>query len=153
METEKIKIQPKQRVAYIDALRGFTMFLVVFWHVMALSFGVSSEESIVGNFFLSFRMPMFFFISGFLGYKIAEGLDFGTYKSLIKKKSFVQLVPTFILFSLWCIVNNSSPLVFFEKGLTGYWFTLVLFEMFVIQYTVSLIFSRLNKRGGYCRLL
>lgn len=148
MENEKIQMKPKQRVAYIDALRGFTMFLVVHWHVMALSFGISAKESIVGSFFLTFRMPMFFFISGLLGYKAVEALNIVRYKSLIKKKSFVQLVPTFIFFCLCQIVNNSSPFDFFQQGLIGYWFTLALFELFVIQYTISLIFGKLNKPMG-----
>ena len=138
------EILTTKRLSYIYALRGFTMFLVVYWHVMALSLEISSEQSIVGQFFLTFRMPMFFFISGYFGYKVAQTMGFKQYKSLIKKKAFIQLIPTFIFFSLFCIVNNRSPLVFFKEGLTGYWFTLVLFELFVIQYTLTLISDSLK---------
>lgn len=132
------------RIAYIDALRGFTMFLVVYWHVMALSFGIKVEESVIGAFFLTFRMPMFFFISGYLGYKALQYFGWESFKSLVKKKAFVQLVPTAIFFTLFHISINSSPLVFFKEGLTGYWFTLVLFELFVCYYTVN----QLIKMGG-----
>lgn len=134
-----VEHQSTHRLSYIDALRGFTMFLVVYWHVMALSLGITVGESVVGKFFLTFRMPMFFFISGYFGYKVAQTMSFGQYKNLIKKKTFIQLIPTFIFFSLFCVVNNRSPLVFFKEGLTGYWFTLVLFELFVIQYTLTLL--------------
>lgn len=134
-----------KRIAYIDALRGFTMFLVVYWHVMALSFGINAEESVVGNFFLTFRMPMFFFISGYLGYKALEYFNGSKFAKLARKKSFVQLVPTTIFFSLYQISIGSSPLVFFTDGLTGYWFTLVLFELFITYYSLSYI---INTMGG-----
>lgn len=128
------------RLKYIDALRGFTMFLVVFWHVMANSFGLG--DSSLGAFFKLFRMPMFFFISGYIGYKAIDKLNtWKGYISLLKKKAFVQLVPTAIIFSLFKFVHGSSPLVFFDKGLTGYWFTLSLFELFFIYYTISFVCS------------
>lgn len=132
------------RIAYIDALRGFTMFLVVYWHVMALSFGINVDESVVGAFFLTFRMPMFFFISGYLGYKAIAFFDWTNFKKLVSKKAFVQLIPTAIFFTLFHISINSSPFVFFREGLTGYWFTLVLFELFISYYTVNYLL----KLGG-----
>lgn len=134
----------KKRIAYIDALRGFTMFLVVYWHVMALSFGIGVDDSVVGAFFLTFRMPMFFFISGYLGYKAIDKFSYSTYRELVRKKAFVQLVPTAIFFSLFQISINRSPLVYFKEGLTGYWFTLVLFELFITYYTIN----QLVKIGG-----
>lgn len=58
-----------ERIRYIDALRGFTMLLVVFGHVMMFTFGIGGYNSVIGSFFLTFRMPMFFFISGYIAYK------------------------------------------------------------------------------------
>lgn len=139
-----------KRIEYIDAMRGFTMFLVVLWHVMFLSFGITAQESTIATFFLTFRMPMFFFISGLLGYKAIEVFDKSQFISLVKKKSFVQLVPTFVFFSLFHISKNSSPLVFFSEGLTGYWFTLVLFELFITLYIFTLIIKSI---GGGRKLL
>lgn len=146
MEKIQISTSGTKRIAYIDALRGFTMFLVVYWHIMALSFGIKADESVIGAFFLTFRMPTFFFLSGYLGFKAVESFSFSKWKELALKKTFVQLVPTAIFFSLFQIVNNSSPLIFFKNGLTGYWFTLVLFELFITYYTVNLVVNRLG--GG-----
>lgn len=131
------------RITYIDGLRGFTMFLVVFWHILALGFGV--EESVLGSFFRTFRMPTFFFISGFIGYKVLTKFAASTTISLLKKKTFVQLVPTAIVFSFYKLCMGDSPLSFFERGLVGYWFTLVLFEMFLFFYITSFL---VNKKGG-----
>ena len=51
-----------ERIRYIDALRGFTMLLVVFGHVMMTTFGIGGYNTVIGCFFLTFRMPMFFFM-------------------------------------------------------------------------------------------
>jgi len=74
-----------------------------------------------------FRLPCFFFISGWL---FAGTVPHVTFWSIIKKKFMVQIVPTlFFLFLL------SPPPAFFHqfgafKG--GYWFTFALFYFFVI---------------------
>lgn len=59
---------PKKRIEWIDALRGFTMILVVFSHVELFTFELD-PPLFVNEVFISFRMPLFFFISGFIGYK------------------------------------------------------------------------------------
>ena len=120
------------------------MILVVFGHVMMTTFNIGGYNSVIGSFFLTFRMPMFFFISGYIAYKSAD-LWCGThYRKMLKKKSFVQIIPAslwFILFSL-CHGHNSIPEILggaISKGFGSYWFTFVLFEMFCIYYTASLI--------------
>lgn len=137
--SKMVNIQKSERIKYIDALRGFTMILVVFGHVMFTSLRLNRDESIIGQFFLTFRMPMFFFISGFIAYKCLEKWNIPFYCEMMKKKMVVQLIPTFIFFSLYSISHHSTPLTFFHYGLNGYWFTIVLFEMFCIYYTISLV--------------
>lgn len=68
-----------KRLAYIDAMRGFTMILVVFSHVQYFGYGefIQSVYNFVwGGSCLIYRdlitlffMPLFFFISGFVLYK------------------------------------------------------------------------------------
>lgn len=115
------------------------MFLVVFWHIMSLGFGIN--DSIVGQVFRTFRMPTFFFVSGFIGYKAISKFSSNFFVTIIQKKAFVQLVPTAIIFSFYKFAFGGSPVSFFEKGLVGYWFTLVLFEMFVLFYFTSFLLS------------
>ena len=52
----------KPRMGWLDALRGFTMILVVTNHVALKSFGMQIRWSAALQFFLLFRMPLFFFI-------------------------------------------------------------------------------------------
>lgn len=53
----------KQRLEYIDALRGLAILLVVFMHVPQYGFGQS-----VGGYYMELAtllaVPLFFFISG-----------------------------------------------------------------------------------------
>lgn len=58
-----------KRIDYLDALRGFTMILVVLNHVAAEYFGVAYNPSNIHYYIAQFRMPLFFFVSGFVLYK------------------------------------------------------------------------------------
>lgn len=74
-----------QRIGYIDAIRGFTMLLVVFSHIETFCYHISFDQSILSSLFITFRMPMFFFISGYIAYK--KGIwDFSTYKKNLQEK-------------------------------------------------------------------
>lgn len=53
------------RMRVFDAIRGLSMFLVVFGHVLGC-FDLGGYDSFLGSVILTFRMPLFFFISGFL---------------------------------------------------------------------------------------
>ena len=59
----------KQRLEWLDALRGFTMFMVVTNHIYGFGFDTNTKYSMFMSVCLLFRMPLFFFISGFLAYK------------------------------------------------------------------------------------
>ena len=54
-----------ERIQYIDALRGFTMILVVFYHVSQFCWHVCGKGISIQDFLVQVRMPMFFFISGY----------------------------------------------------------------------------------------
>lgn len=140
----------KNRIYWIDALRGFTMFLVVFGHTLS-SEGINAYDDTLSILFITFRMPMFFFVSGFIAYKSWEYWNLSFYKQKILNKAKVQLIPTFIFFSFFCISNGISPLSFFKYGLGGYWFTLVLFEMFCIYYTISFLTRPL--KGSFLNII
>lgn len=62
-------IQPAKRLEFIDAMRGFTMLLVVYSHVLIFGYHQNEITHVSFNQALStFRMPLFFFISGFVLY-------------------------------------------------------------------------------------
>ena len=123
----------KQRIEYIDAMRGFTMILVVFAHVCHFCLGNSRMG---GNaVFILFRLPCFFMISGWLFEPIAQR----PFKEVAKHKAMVQLLPTFI----FLLLLAPPPEFFHQLGAVkgGYWFTFALFEFFIL-YMVMVRASR-----------
>ena len=119
----------KKRIAYIDAMRGFTMIFVVYSHICGMCLG----DRWMGwnDIFFLFRLPCFFFISGWLFEKTGRQWDGATIKSVIKNKFMVQIVPTFI----FLLLLAPPPLFFSRLGATkgGYWFTFALFVFFLLN--------------------
>ena len=58
----------KQRLEYIDQIKGFAIFLVVVGHVYIISFGYLAldESSLWNRLISSFHMPLFAFVSGLM---------------------------------------------------------------------------------------
>ena len=146
------KPQEKQRLEWLDALRGFTMILVVAFHVSQMGFVQPVKTSSSLQFLLLFRMPLFFFVSGFLAYKAGQLWDGATLRRMVGKKLRVQLVPTvvFFLFStavlgkdFWADVVTGFHL----SHKNGYWFTIALLWMFLIYYPFCYLESRLRVRS------
>jgi fucose 4-O-acetylase-like acetyltransferase len=113
-----------QRIAYIDAMRGFTMILVVYAHVCY--FCMDGPLMGYNRIFYLFRLPCFFMISGWLFEPVAKR----PFKEVVRHKAMVQLLPTFI----FLLLLAPPPEFFHQLGTLkgGYWFTFVLFEFFVI---------------------
>ena len=114
----------KGRIEYIDAMRGFTMILVVYSHICHFCLG----DSLLGfNATLHlFRLPCFFLISGWL----FEPVSLRPFRQIARKKFMVQIVPTFI----FLLLLAPPPEFFHQLGALkgGYWFTFALFEFFMI---------------------
>jgi len=142
----------KPRLEWLDALRGFTMIMVVANHVAGLGFGEEWKHSSAIPFLVLFRMPLFFFVSGFLAYKASQVWNLRNFGSLVGKKLRVQIIPTVVFFFLAAAILNKNFLTAVEtnfhspmKG--GYWFTIALLYMFLIYYLFSYVESKLKDRS------
>ena len=129
---------PKKRIEYIDALRGLTMILVVFSHVELTSFGFENP-TFINSLFMSFRMPLFFWVSGYIAYKASIQWNLSTWWQMSKKKAVIQLIPTFIfgLIYAYAYKNVNFHSFITHNGKLGYWFTIALLEIFIIVYTTN----------------
>ena len=121
----------KQRIGYIDAMRGFTMILVVFAHVCHFCLGDSKMG--YNAVFILFRLPCFFMLSGWL----FEPASRNSFMTVARHKAMVQLVPTFI----FLLLLAPPPEFFHQLGALkgGYWFTFVLFEFFILYMIIERI--------------
>lgn len=133
----------KYRIEFIDAMRGFTMILVVYWH-LSLAFGLQKEN--FNEIFLTFRMPLFFFVSGFFG--------FATFtKTILKKKLynriFGQLIPTLIVGSIFFLSHGIEITdALYDINKRGYWFTITLFEIFIVYACLKFFIDQLSIKSN-----
>ena len=83
-----------KRIEYLDAMRGFTILLVVMWHVSYFGLGFDSSDTfnLQQYVFVPLRMPLFFFVSGFLMYKAAFQWNYSNTAQFLKKKVLVQVI-------------------------------------------------------------
>ncbi len=138
-----VQLPPKKkRIEYIDAMRGFTMILVVFSHICAYGYGPNAVENMISfnSVFVNFRMPLFFFISGWVLYKAGRSWNWDFIKDFLPKKFMVQIIPTvfFFLLFIWFFKDGHIAKESLNVAKDGYWFTLALFEFFLI-YTLTMV--------------
>lgn len=149
------------RLDFIDGLRGVTMILVVYWHVLVMSLNVTTYTAMTLQLF---RMPLFFFISGFFAYSFA--FDRSKLKKRLSNRWHRQLLPTafifigFILFETTYVGNHDGAAEFlgsfFNSAIknatsefkSGYWFTFVLVEVFCIFALINYLLSSLKVSRG-----
>lgn len=143
----------KKRIEYLDAMRGFTMILVVLGHVVWYGFNYPKDNSFqytFYNIFAYFRMPLFFFVSGFILYKQDFEWNLQTTKSFLTKKLKVQILSTLIFYLLYCYIQEKNiEIGIFSIYKYGYWFTITLFEFFIFYVIFQLFFNNTIKENKY----
>lgn len=109
---------PSKRIAWIDCLKLFAIFLVVWGHSMH-HLGWKQEQFYTGvdGWIYSFHMPLFMILSGFFSHKLLEG-------KFEWKKRFINLIVPCITFGLFCLAVGINSL--------NFWFLKSLFICYVI---------------------
>ena len=138
--------QQKKRLVYIDCLRGFSMIFVLYQHI--LTFSLDVPPSWFAEVVRSFRMPLFFFISGFVSYKAAFEWNISNFGKIQLKKLRGQLLPTIVMFSIFVALHGGHYTEWmFGREKTGYWFTLVSFEIFLTYCVINMFFSKVKNKN------
>lgn len=135
-----------KRIEYLDATKGFAIFLMVFAHAIAWSFDDYRQVVILnGNqdsgikcagflwqLVYSFHMPLFFFISGFF-----SDLK-GPLWQEIQKKSQRLLIP----------YVTTGFLILLVRPTYGYWFLFTLWQLQIVSIFLSWFLQRINKKDN-----
>lgn len=130
----------KQRIAYVDFMKGLCIILVVAFHIDRNAMGYHTNEMLQ-----SFRVPMYFFLSG-LFFKLYDGfLDF------VRRKTNNIVVPLVFFFLLGAAYLYCQALYRSHFSVAGawelmpgemirvntpLWFLVVLFEVNVVYYVL-----------------
>lgn len=148
----------KNRLEWLDAMRGFTMILVVAYHVALECYGQSVKASASLPFLVLLRMPLFFFVSGFLAYKADFLWNLPNLGKQLWKKTKIQVLPAVVFLGVCIALRSKSGHAWqdFQHDLAvptkgGYWFTWVLLQMFVIYYLASWLAAWVGRRWSVMR--
>lgn len=136
-----------KRIEFIDALRGFTMILVVMGHTRTLCMNFNDDFFSFLGLFFQFRMPLFFFISGFVFYSTKRVWNWDDFKAFMKKKIPVQIVTPALFFFSFCAVKHIDVINgLLSANKVGYWFTTTLFEFFLLYIIFFQIIKKISNR-------
>lgn len=133
---------PQKRIEYLDAMRGFTILLVVMWHVSYFGLGFDDSDAFNAQkyIFLPFLMPLFFFISGFVTYKATFQWNYSNIALFLKKKLPALVIsPLIFMLVISLIKCNDFVPTLYDPFKGGYWFTFSLFEYFLIYLFCNLM--------------
>ena len=129
-----------KRIPYIDSIKGFAILLVVMGHTFHDFKGLNMAFI---DFIYAFHMPLFFIISGYLGYK----KDYNVNQTLfyLKNKAVGLIIPFLFFGSIYTLMYNYEYILLFTNSAKmGYWFTFSLFLIFCLYYTIEIIYSFLK---------
>lgn len=131
----------KERLIYLDFLKGFAIFLVVLGHIYF--YMLHEYNSATVRIISSLHMPIFFFVAGYLLNKTGK----------IKSK-FQRLIIPFLFWGGIYIIYKKSYIerLFFEEFHAGYWFTLCLFYFYIIMHCYYKV-ETYYKAQKYMRIL
>ena len=145
-----------KRLEYIDQIRGLAIMLVVIGHIIQFNNIQGGMNNIVFNIIYSFHMPLFFCISGYIGFKTIRIFDFKSYRQHLWKKFISLLIPLFtwsllvnqLFFSQhWNLITiNNITMTILNPGL---WFLKTLFEIFFFYGFFAWISSIKNRNNQF----
>ena len=137
-----------KRIEFIDAMRGFTMILVVVCHVSGFCLGIESDIPSIHPYLYEFRMPTFFFISGFVLYKANQIWNAIYVFKFLNKKFPVQIITTAIFFLFFLKINHINVIDgLYSESKQGYWFTYCLFVYFITYSICRWILNTFRVKG------
>lgn len=115
----------KERIEYIDQLKGFAIILVVMGHIAEKSMNITTTP--FNEFYGSFHMPLFMFLSGIFAYKSFNDWNVCEIMNFLKKKVTRILFPFFVIGGVYSLMFCGNIADVYLGVSSGYWFLPALF--------------------------
>lgn len=125
----------KKRIVYLDVLKCLAILMLLDVHVRSGN-GFKPYDTLSAQLIYAPIIPMFFFVSGFLAYK--QSMDMKSFLDSVRKKFIFLVIPAVVFCMGKDLMNHKFLLCFVTEGFRGYWFTIVLFEFFLVYYLVTI---------------
>ena len=140
----------KKRIAYLDVIKCLAILIVIDLHILNLN-GFKNNESMSSQMLYAPVMPLFFYVSGFLAYK--QSMNIKELWDNIRRKFVFLVIPAVVFCIGMDLMNHKNIFRFITEGMHGYWFTVVLFEMFLIYYLITFTIKNEKWRIGVLLIL
>lgn len=134
-------ITNSKRIEYIDALRGFSMYLVVYAHIWTFCYHADNSQSFA-SILVNFFLVLFFFVSGFVAYKKDMDWSLGSIGSFLKKKFIQLIIPAVVFCTIFCLWKGYGLDAALAPSNAGYWFTIHLFYFYVFYAVTNLVVKK-----------
>lgn len=144
-----MKEDGKKRIQWIDVAKGIGILLVVFQHCLTATNMMQTNVSLS---ILSFHMPLFFFLSGYV-YRQKDNTLF--FADRVKGLILPVILYKFVNIVIGCIVNFVGRSDLYSAFcFAGFWFLEALFFISVIYYVFdNSILNRGKKYNEYLHLM
>ena len=127
-----MNLQPKQRLQYFDALKAFTIFLVLWGHCIQYLLH-SDSDSTIFRLIYTFHMPLFMMMSGYFSF---SAIKRGFWESIITRARMLLLpvaTLSFILAALYMFFRSENLIYKFFYLFGGtLWFLKTAFTCFLL---------------------
>ncbi len=140
----------KKRIAYLDALKCLAILLMIDIHVRSGN-GFKPYDTLSAQLIYAPVLPLFFFVSGFLAYR--QSMDMKSFIDNIRRKFVFLVIPAVVFCMGKDLMNHKFLFRFITEGFHGYWFTIVLFECFLVYYLLTIAVKNEKWRIGILLLL
>ena len=126
--------------------------LVIEGHVWSIGMGIETYDTLSGLMLYAFNMPIFFFVSGLLAFKERQENSRELLGNIWKKFLFL-VIPAVVVKFFMDLLHQLNPLHVVSDGFGGYWFTITLFECFLLYYLVTLFVKNVKWRMAVLAVL
>ena len=132
-----------KRLNHIDAMRAFSMFLIVYSHLV--HYGLQQNISLFNRWTETFFVPLFFFISGFVSYKVKDSISWSSFLKKNGSRFRVLVLSPLVFLAGFCLYRQQDYWSALGDPLkNGYWFTIVLFQISMLVSIVFWVGNRCN---------